>query len=490
MKKYLFILAIFIAFLNSCSLDSSNYFSGFEEYSNGDAIKGDNYKDYEENPFIKTSDSPVSTFSTDADGASYSNIRRYILSESTIPPKAAVRTEEMINYFTLQYPFNTTEHPISLNGEISTCPWNNEHKLIRIGIKGKRIPNDQLPPSNFVFLIDVSGSMSSSDKLELLKEGFKLFVDQMSSKDRIAIVTYAGSAGVLLESTSCNEKSKIKTAINNLGAGGSTAGAKGIITAYEIAQKNFIKNGNNRVILGTDGDFNVGISSTDELVKLIEEKRELKIFLTVLGVGRGNLNDNMMEQMADNGNGNYEYLDNLDQLKKVFIYEFSKFYAVAKDVKVQVEFNPELVQEYRLIGYENRVLNEEDFENDAKDAGEIGSDQSVTALYEILPSTTIINRDKSTFTIKFRYKLPDSDTSIPINLDIYDEGNTFETSSDFMKLSASISSFSMILRDSKYKGTSNFENITSWLKKVYINDDHGYIDEFEAMVIKASKLKN
>jgi len=489
MKKYLFILAISTVILNSCGLESGNFFSDYREYSNEDVIDGDNYKGFEENPFIKTSDNPVSTFSIDADGASYSNIRRYILSENSIPPKAAVRTEELINYFTLDYPFNISDHPISLNGEVASCPWNNEHKLIRIGIKGKNIPDNQLPPSNFVFLIDVSGSMSSSDKLELLKEGFKLFVDQMSSEDRISIVTYAGSAGVLLESTSGNEKSKIKAAINKLGAGGSTAGAQGIITAYEIAQKNFIINGNNRVILGTDGDFNVGTSNTEELVKLIEEKRELKIFLTVLGVGRGNLNDNMMEQIADNGNGNYEYLDNLEQLKKVFIYEFNKFYPVAKDVKVQVEFNPELVQEYRLIGYENRVLKEEDFENDTKDAGEIGSNQSITALYEILPATTIINREKSTFTIKFRYKLPDTDTSIPINLDIYDEGNTFETSSNFMKFSASISSFSMILRDSQYKGTSNFENIKKWLKQVNLNDEHGYIDEFETMVEKASKLK-
>lgn len=491
MKKCLFLSIVLIFILCSCGIESGGLYNSYDSadyYYNNQDPNGDNYKDYEENPFLKTVEIPVSTFSIDADGASYSNMRRYILMDKKLPPKAAIRTEELINYFNMDYQANTLEHPIGLNGEVSTCPWNKGNKLIRIGIKGKNIPYSQLPPSNFVFLIDVSGSMSSDDKLELLKTGFKLFIDQLTSQDRIAIVTYAGAAAVLLESTPGNEKNKINTAIDKLGAGGSTAGAQGIITAYEIAQKNYIKNGNNRVILGSDGDFNVGISNTDELVKLIEEKRESGIYLTTLGVGRGNLNDNMMEQIANNGNGNYEYLDNLEQLKKVFIYEFSKFYPVAKDVKVQVEFNPDIVKEYRLIGYENRILKEEDFENDKKDAGEIGADQSITALYEIIPVDGVDFREKSTFTIKFRYKFPDSDTSIPLNLEIFDEGKSFENASDYMKLTAAISSFSMILRNSQYKGTSSYKNIQNWLKNLNLKDDHKLIDELEIIVDKAGKF--
>jgi Ca-activated chloride channel family protein len=275
--------------------------------------------------------------------------------------------------------------------------------LIRIGIKGKPLPKANRPGSNFVFLIDVSGSMSSGDKLELLKSGFNLFVDEIGTDDRVAIVTYAGRAGIVLESTPGNQKQKIKDAINSLGSGGSTAGVEGIITAYKIAQESFITGGNNRIILGTDGDFNVGISDREELVKLIEEKRESGIYLTVLGVGRGNLNDAALEQIANNGNGTYEYIDNLEQLKKVFIYEFDKFYAVAKDVKVQVKFNSSNVEAYRLMGYENRVLNEEDFEDDGKDAGEIGANQNITALYEIVPKNNPQYRFVPTFTIDFRY---------------------------------------------------------------------------------------
>ena len=370
-------LTILLFVASSCEKgDASleyNYNVGITgDYSGGSSGNGDTYTVVEENSFVDVSEAPVSTFSIDADGASYANIRRFILKENQLPPKGAVRTEELVNYFDMDYPYQPSQHPISLNGEISSCPWAEGHKLIRIGLKGKPIPEDQLPASNFVFLIDVSGSMSSADKLELLKAGFNLFVDRMENDDRVAIVTYAGDAGLVLESTSGKDKQKIKAAINSLGSGGSTAGAEGIITAYKIAGENFIPKGNNRILLGTDGDFNVGISDRDELIKLIEEKRDNGIYLTVLGVGRGNLNDAALEQIADHGNGHYEYVDDLEQLRKVFIYEFSKFYTVAKDVKVQIEFNPELVQSYRLIGYENRILNEEDFEDDGKDAGEIG----------------------------------------------------------------------------------------------------------------------
>jgi Ca-activated chloride channel family protein len=472
---------------------SLSYESGFNgSYSNDGnnpyPPSGDTYAEYEENPFVNVSDSPVSTFSIDADGASYANVRRFILQDLQIPPKGAVRTEELINYFDLDYEYQSSAHPISLNGEVSSCPWAEGHKLIRIGIKGKPIPQDQLPPSNFVFLIDVSGSMSGDDRLDLLKEGFQLFVNQMREDDRVAIVTYAGNAGLALESTSGHSKVKIKNAINSLGAGGSTAGAEGIITAYQIALENFVQKGNNRVILGTDGDFNVGVSDPEKLVELIEDMREDGVFLTVLGVGRGNFKDAALEQIANHGNGTYEYIDNVDQLKKVFIHEYSKFYTVAKDVKVQVRFNPEIVKSYRLIGYENRLLNTEDFEDDTKDAGEIGSNQNITALYEIIPNENIDNRQLPTFEIDFRYKQPDEDLSLQLKLEIFDEDKEFIEASDQMILSGSVSAFSMLLRDSPYKGTSGYPDILQNLEKVDIDDPHGLIEEFEQIVIKAKGL--
>ncbi len=452
-------------------------------------LTGDQYNEYVENPFINTSENPISTFSTDADGAAYANVRRFLQQDKMIPPKGVIRTEELINYFQLDYPFDNRSRPISLNGEVSDCPWSTGNKLVRIGLKGKPIAKNSLPASNFVFLIDVSGSMASEDKLDLLKSGFKYFVDGLSDNDRIAIVTYAGSAAVVLKSTSGKEKREIKKAIDRLGAGGSTAGAEGIITAYEIAQEQFIANGNNRIVIGTDGDFNVGPSSQEELVKLIEEKRELGIYITVLGVGRGNLNDAALEQIANNGNGTYEYIDTIEQLKKVFIYDYNKFYTVAKDVKIQVEFNPENVKAYRLIGYENRVLEDDDFEDDKKDAGEIGSNQNVTALYEIVPNNGSNNRSNPTFTIDFRYKDPDSDNSIPLELEIFDQGKTFEQASDFMKFTSSVASFSMVLSDSEYKGSSDFDAILEWLDATDLNDEHGFKAGFKELVRTAKDLK-
>lgn len=473
-------------FLSDSSSFKNQSYGGFTESSYYET--GDKYADFEENPFIKVSESPVSTFSIDADGAAYANVRRFLQQDNIIPPKGAVRTEELINYFQLDYEFNSSGHPIALNGEISTCPWKIGNKLIRIGIKGQPIPKEQLPASNFVFLIDVSGSMGSEDKLELLKNGFNYFVDELSDFDRVAIVTYAGSAGVVLNSTSGSEKQVIKNAINSLGSGGSTAGAQGIITAYEIAQENFITGGNNRIVIGTDGDFNVGPSSQDELVNLIEEKRDLGVYITVLGVGRGNLNDSMLEQIADNGNGTYEYIDDLEQLRKVFIYDYNKFFAVAKDVKVQVGFNPNNVEAYRLIGYENRILNQEDFTDDKKDAGDIGSNQNITAIYEIIPRSNPAFRTEATFSIDFRYKEPDSDVSIPLNLEIYDQGNTFGQSSDFMKFTSSVAAFSMLIRDSEYKGTSNYDDILDWLNSVNLNDEHLFKSKFKTLVEKAKGM--
>lgn len=471
------------------SLYSCGDFSGFGslgENDFGNELGGDQYNKIVENPFVKVEEEPVSTFSIDADGASYANVRRYIQQEGRLPVRDAIRTEEFINYFDLGYSYVHSQDPISLNGEVSPCPWNPENKLIRIGIQGKPIPEDELPRSNYVFLLDISGSMSSGDKLDLLKKGFLSFVDVIKDDDQVAIVTYGSSSGVALKSTPGSNKKKIREAISKLDSGGGTAGADGIITAYEIAGQNFVKGGNNRVILGTDGDFNIGPSSQDELVKLIEEKRENGIFLTVLGVGRGNYKDGAMEQLANNGNGTYEYLDKVEQLEKVFIHEKNKFFTVAKDVKVQVEFNPDNIDAYRLIGYENRLLANEDFEDDKKDAGEIGSDQNITALYEIVPKNNPNFRAVSSFTIDFRYKEPDSDVSKPLELDIYDRGLTFEESTDFMKFTSSIASYAMLLRDSKYKAESNYDDIISILNSCNLKDEHGYKAEL-LQLVKTSK---
>jgi len=491
MKNAIYLLSFSLFFITSCQLDdslrssqealdsnftSSGFGLGYNSSTGNNAgnLGGDVYADYLENEFINTSDEHISTFSIDADGASYSNTRRFILDDQQLPPTGAIRTEEMINYFDLDYPQDENNgHPLSLNGEVSSCPWASGHQLVRIGIKGKDIPQGNEPASNFVFLLDISGSMGSPDKLELLKEGFKLFVDQLTSEDRVAIVVYAGNAGVKLPATSGDQKDVIKAAIDALSSGGGTAGGAGILEAYDIAQENFIEGGNNRIILATDGDFNVGISSSEELIDLIEEKREEGVFLTVIGVGRGNLYDNRMEQIANNGNGTYEYIDNLEQAKKVFIYEINKFYTVAKDVKVQIEFNEQNVAAYRLIGYENRLLNTEDFEDDTKDAGEIGANQNITALYEIIPAANP-DRAQPAFEINFRYKLPDLDFSIPMDLEVFDEGNSFSEASEFTQFTGAVASFSMLLYDSKFKGNTSYEQVLSWLEATNLEDKYGF----------------
>lgn len=454
---------------------------GEGDYNPDDYYGTDRYNELIENPFIKTSEQNVSTFSIDADGASYSNVRRFI-EDGFDPPKNAIRTEEMINYFVYDYPEPEAGETIGLNGEICTCPWNEEHQLIRIGIKGKTIAPGDLPPANIVLLVDVSGSMSSPGKLELLKESFSSLVSQFREQDRIAIVTYAGNAGVALNSTPGNEKDKIMNVINNLESGGSTAGAEGIITAYEIAVENFVENGNNRIILATDGDFNVGPSSQEELVELIEEKRESGIFLTVLGVGYGNLNDALMEQTANNGNGTYEYIDTYEQAQKVFTAEYGKFYSVAKDVKIQVEFDPEKVSAYRLIGYENRLLEEEDFEDDTKDAGEIGSGQTITALYEIIPTNN--SGSGKSVTIDFRYKFSNENTSKSLSMDILDEGKDFNSSSESMRFASSVAAFAMVLRDSEYKGNASFTKVADWAKNSKSFDPYHYREHYIDLVYK------
>lgn len=442
------------------------------------------YKDYEENPFIKVADQPISTFSIDADGGSYANMRRFLYLGQT-PPKASVRIEEYINYFTFDYKDPAPGENVSTESEIATCPWNPEHYLIRLGMKGLTIPLNELPNSNYVFLIDVSGSMNSPDKLGILKTGFKTLVDNLRDQDRIAIVTYAGEAGVLLESTSGNEKEIIKSAIDKLGGGGSTAGAAGITKAYDIAQKNFIATGNNRVILGTDGDFNVGVSSTDALVKLIEEKRESGIYLTVLGVGEGNLNDHMMEQIANKGNGNYEYVDNAKQIQKVFTHEISKFYTVAKDAKIQLTFNKNMIESYRLIGYENRKLNDNDFDNDSKDAGEIGSSQTITALYEVV-MLDVLNKEKYA-QFDFRYKKPNGTQSRLITNEINMMPKKIESSSENMRFVSSVAGLGLLMKQSQYKGSLNKQMVLDLGKNALTFDPNGYRKEFIDLVTNWNK---
>jgi Ca-activated chloride channel family protein len=479
MKNIRFYLSLGISMLifTACTYDMGK--SGNYIYFDGDITYSEKYKDYGENPYKNTSEEPLSTFSVDADGGSYSNMRRF-LNLGQVPPVASVRVEEYINYFTFDYPEPVNNENVSLSSEIATCPWNTAHHLLRIGMKGKTIPLNELPNSNYVFLIDVSGSMSSPDKLEVLKSGFKTMADNLRPQDRVAIVTYAGAAEILLESTPASEKTKIKTAIGKLGAGGSTAGAEGIKSAYKIAKENFITGGNNRVILGTDGDFNVGISTTDSLIAMIEDMRDTGIYLTVLGVGDGNLNDEMMEQIANKGNGNYEYIDNAKQLKKVFTYEISKFYTVAKDAKIQIEFNPAKVESYRLIGYENRKMENEEFSNDSTDAGEIGAGQTITALYEIVVKPE--NTESLFATFSFRYKKPGEDVSRLLSHQVNSSTKDILLSSENMRFAASVAGFGLLMKQSAYKGTLNQKMVLDLGKNASSFDPNGYRDEFIELV--------
>jgi len=467
------------------------------------------YNRIEENRFVKVKDNPLSTFSIDVDTASYSNLRRFI-NQGELPPKDAVRIEEMINYFTYNYPQPEGNKPFSISTEISEAPWNPNHKLVQVGLQGKRISTENLPPSNLVFLIDVSGSMEDENKLPLLKSAFKLLVNQLSAKDKVSIVVYAGNAGLVLPSTPGNEKSKILAAIDQLQAGGSTAGGEGIKLAYQIARKNFLSSGNNRVILATDGDFNVGVSSDGELVRLIEDYRNQGVFLTVLGVGMGNLKDAKMEQLADKGNGNYAYIDNLQEAKKVLVTEMGgTLLTIAKDVKVQVEFNPAKVQAYRLIGYENRMLQAQDFNNDKKDAGELGAGHSVTALYEIIPvgaksdvklsqvdslryqqNKVDPNAYKSNelMLVKLRYKNPKEATSQLITQPLVDRGVKLANASNNLKFAAAVAEYGMILRQSEYKGKANFDEVLSLARQSKDVDLSGYRAEFISLVEKTKSL--
>ncbi len=457
----------------------------------------ESYAVIEENNFERTALSPLSTFSIDVDKASYSNIRRMINNGMAIEPDA-VKIEEMINYFKYNYPQPTNEHPFSINTEVAKTPWNNQTKLVKIGLQGKTYSNDELPPSNLTFLIDVSGSMGSPNKLPLLKSAFKLLVNQLREQDKVAIVVYAGAAGVVLKPTSGKHKEKIIAALDNLNSGGSTAGGAGIKLAYKLAEQNFKKNGNNRVILATDGDFNVGASSDKAMEKLIEEKRKSGVFLSVLGFGYGNYKDSKLETLADKGNGNHAYIDTMQEAQKVFGKEFGgTLFTIAKDVKIQIEFNPNKVQAYRLIGYENRMLEDEDFIDDTKDAGELGSGHTVTALYEVIPvgvksdylkhvddlkytkSQVNENYSDELFTVKFRYKKPDGDKSIEM---VHVQKNVVTEASEDFKFASAVALFGMQLRQSKYDNNSSLENVIALAKSGKGNDEDGYRTEFIRLV--------
>nr|WP_184162177.1 VWA domain-containing protein [Chryseobacterium shigense] len=458
------------------------------------------YASLVENPFELTKNQPVSTFSIDVDNASYSNIRRMINGGDKVD-KDAVRIEEMINYFRYEYPQPESKRPFSINTEYSDSPWNPGHKLLKIGLQGKNIPMDNLPNSNLLFLIDVSGSMDASNKLPLLKSSLKLLLNQLRPQDKVGIVVYAGSAGMVLPPTSAKEKDKITEALDKLSAGGSTAGGEGIELAYKLAQENFIKGGNNRVILATDGDFNVGESSVTGLEALIEEKRKSGVFLTCLGYGMGNYKDNRMETLADKGNGNYAYIDNMQEANKFLGKEFAgSMYAIAKDVKIQIEFNPKYVSSYRLIGYENRKLRNEDFANDKIDAGELGSGHTVTALYEIIPVnvksvfapketklkyTTTLNSQNfgdELGTVKFRYKKPDEDKSVEFSQIIKNSDESVASASPDFKFATSVAWFGLVLRDSKLIEKKDLDTIETLAKEGRNKDEEGYRSEFIRLV--------
>lgn len=473
-----------------------------------DGYNREGYDHIQENGFRAVRQEPLSTFSIDVDGASYSNVRRFI-NNNMLPPAGAVRVEEMINYFQYGYEQPKNSNPFAVHAEMAECPWNNKHKLVLVGLQGKTMPVENLPSSNLTFLVDVSGSMATPDKLPLVKQALGMLADQLREKDRVSIVVYAGAAGVVLPPTNGTDKKKIRDALDHLEAGGSTAGGAGIKLAYNIARQNLVRGGNNRVILCTDGDFNVGMSSDDEMVRLIEKERESGVFLTVLGFGTGNYQDAKMQKLADKGNGNHAYIDQISEAKKVFVNEFGgTLFTIAKDVKIQVEFNPAYVQGYRLVGYENRMLNKEDFNNDKKDAGEMGSGHTVTALYEVIPAgleTDLINdvdelkysdtkKSKPLFnneamTVKLRYKKPDADVSMLMVHPVKQQELPWKKASEQFRFAAAVAEMGMLLRDSEYKGNSSFSQLIALASAAAGNDVDGYRKEFIQLAEKASKLK-
>jgi Ca-activated chloride channel family protein len=496
---------------------SLNYSRKESQLQQEDALKAahpgadfdrESYDHVEDNPFVPVATDPRSTFSIDVDTAGYALVRRHLLGESRLPPKGAVRIEELVNYFSYTYPEPEADRPFSVQTEVASAPWAPAHRLVRIGIKGRHVEPRDIPGTNLVFLIDVSGSMEDPNKLPLLKRGLSLLVEQLDERDKVSIVVYAAASGLVLPATRGSDKSTIVAALERLEAGGSTNGGEGIQLAYRTAAEHFVRGGINRVILATDGDFNVGVTSQSELVELIRERARAGVFLSVLGFGGGNYNDSMLEKLADKGNGNYAYVDTLSEARKVLVEQATgTLITIAKDVKVQIEFNPRRVEAFRLIGYENRVLAHRDFADDAKDAGEIGADHTVTALYEIVPpgaaargglrvppddplkyqapgSLSAAAAHGELGTVKLRYKLPDGDKSELIEVVVRDRGEAAQPSADF-RFAAAVAEFGMLLRNSPHKGSSSYDQVLSLASAVSQDQRRR---EFIELVDKAKRL--
>lgn len=469
---------------------------------------GDKYDRIVENDFVAVATDPRSTFSIDVDTTSYAKVREFLKEHHMMPPVDAVRIEEFINYFTYEYAEPTDDRPFAVHADVAGCPWRPDHRLVRIALQGKRIDQTQRPASNLVFLLDVSGSMSAGDKLPLVLEGMEMLVEQLNQNDRVAIVVYAGAAGVVLDSTSCDRKQDIIDALRRLHAGGSTAGGAGIRLAYQTARDHLIEGGTNRVILCTDGDFNVGTTSTGDLVRLAEEQAKSGVFLSVLGFGTGNLNDAMLEQISNRADGNYAFIDTASEARKVLVEEMTgTLLTIAKDVKIQVEFNPQEVQAWRLIGYENRIMAHQDFNDDRKDAGEIGAGHNVTALYEVVPvgvqsdvvaaATNELKYQRPTkpseaagggelLTVSLRYKLPEADQSELLTVPVTDSGTDFEHAGRDFQHAAAVALFGMLLRDSAYKGEATFEDVVAIATRTAEGDELGYRKEFVELARLAS----
>ncbi|WP_426489735.1 YfbK domain-containing protein [Hymenobacter sp. 102] len=465
------------------------------------------YAHVQENGFQKVAKEPLSTFSIDVDAASYSNVRRF-LQQGQLPPADAVRVEEMLNYFQYDYPqpAATVPEPFRIITEQAQCPWNPEHQLVQVALQARQVVTEKLPPANLVFLVDVSGSMQGEDRLGLVQQSLRLLTKQLRPQDRVALVVYAGAAGTVLPPTAGTERATILQAIDNLAAGGSTAGGAGLRLAYQVARQHFNKDGNNRVLLCTDGDFNVGEQSDDAMEHLIEQERESGVFLTVLGVGQGNYQDKKMELLADKGNGNYAYLDNLDEARRVLVQQFGgTLFTLAKDVKLQVEFNPSRVREYRLVGYENRLLAAEDFNNDRKDAGELGSGHTVTALYEVVPvgapgavdplkyqttqPATPVPTSAELLTVKLRYKEPQGLTSRKLEIPLTGTARPIQEASENLRFAAAVAQFGMLLRQSDYRGTATYEATTRLADGARRFDPDGYRAELVRLVKLAEGLR-
>ena len=466
---------------------------------------GEAYAHRGDNPFYAADREPLSTFSISVDTASYSNVRRF-LRDNRLPPKDAVRIEEFINYFDYGYARPDGKHPIAIQAEVGPCPWNPHHRLVRIGIQGKTIPAEETPQRNLVFLVDTSGSMNAPNRLPLFQQGLRLLVRQLTARDRVAIVQYAGRAGLVLPSTPGNQHETVIAAIDSLFASGSTNGGEGIQMAYRIAEENYVKGGANRVILGTDGDFNVGVTGS-ELIRLVEAKRDSGVFLTVLGFGMGNLKDATLEGLSKHGNGQYAYIDSLAEAQRVFVSHVGGLIPIANDVKVQVELNPGQVKAYRLIGYENRLLADHDFNDDSKDAGDMGAGHSVTALYQIVPPGVVIDlpkldplkyqnqsqpapaaASKELLTVKVRYIPPEEKVSCLLTATVSDGQARIEDTSDSFRLAAAVASFGMLLRDSPCKGMASYAAAEELAQNVMLPDPHGHRQEFVQLLGIARRL--